>query len=166
MKRFGILVCALALAAGLSQARRADGAESRLYLHFFKSQVCPHCRLAEKELPAVIKRYPRITMVTYDVRNAMNQVDAVNRQNLGKLIAMLQQIHARTGGRPFIYEGNTPHAFVLVNGVPYYVKKLSDVTTIKKEVPIPVFILGDRVYVGYQASTLNQAIARFYNGKN
>ncbi len=164
MKRMIILYCLLAFTAGLA-AQRADAAESRLYLHFFKSQVCPHCRQAEKELPAVLKRYPRITMVSYDVRNAMNRVDAVNRQNMGKLIAMLQQIQARSGGKPFIYEYNTPHAFALVNGVPYYLKKISEATTVKKEVPVPVFILGNRVYVGYQASTLNQAIARYNSGK-
>ncbi|MBP7738707.1 MAG: hypothetical protein KA369_22215 [Spirochaetes bacterium] len=166
MKKMTGFSCLMIFCSFFAAALRADGAENRLYLHFFKSQVCPHCKQAEKELPPVLKRYPRITMVAYDVRNAMNQVDASNRQNLGKLIAMLQQIQARNGGKPFIYEGNTPHAFVLVNGVPYYMKKLSDVTTIKKEVPIPVFILGNRVYVGYQASVLNQAIAGFASGKN
>ncbi len=165
MKKMTGFFCLMILCSFFAAALRADGAESRLYLHFFKSQICPHCKQAEKELPAVLRRYPRITMVSYDVRNAMNQVDAANRRNLGKLIAMLQQIQARNGGKPFIYEGNTPHAFVLVNGVPYYIKKLSDVTTIKKEVPIPVFVLGDRVYVGYQSSIMNQAIARFNGGK-
>lgn len=161
MKNIVGLFCLILLVSGTAASQQAEGAEKRLYLHFFKSQICPHCKQAEKELPSVLRRYPRITMIAYDVRNAMNQVDAVNRRNLGTLIAMLQQINARNGGRPFIYEGNTPHAFVLVNGVPYYMKKLSDVTTIKKEVPIPVFILGNRVYVGYQSSVLNQAIAQF-----
>ncbi len=161
MKNIVGLICLMVLASGPGALQQATGVESRLYIHFFKSQICPHCKQAEKELPAVLRRYPRITMITYDVRNVMNQADAVNRQNLVKLIAMLQRIQARNGGKPFIYEGNSPHAFALVNGVPYYIKKLSEVTTIKKEVPIPVFIVGDKVYVGYQPSTLNQAIAQF-----
>jgi hypothetical protein len=161
MKRMIYLFCLIILTAGLFAGQRVDGAEGRLYLHFFKSQVCPHCKQAEKDLPGILKRFPRITMVSYEVRNAMNQIDALNRQNMGRLIAMLQQIQARNGGKPFIYEYNTPHAFALVNGIPYYLKKLSETTTVKKEVPIPVFILGNRVFVGYQSTMLEQAIARF-----
>ncbi len=89
MKPMTTLFCLLLLTAGLASAQRVEGAESRLYMHFFKSQVCPHCKQAEKELPGILKKYPRIAMVSYDVRNARNQVDAVNRQNMGRLITML-----------------------------------------------------------------------------
>lgn len=165
MKRRSTLFCLIVLTAGLASAQRVDGVENRLYMHFFKSQVCPHCKQAENDLPGILRRYPRITMFSYDVRNARNQVDAVNRQNMGRLITMLQQIHARIGGKPFIYENNTAYPFALVNGVPYYLKKLSETTTVKKEVPVPVFILGNRVYVGYQSSILEGAIARYNRGK-
>ncbi len=165
MKCMIILCSIMTLLAGLAPEQRSDGAEGRLYLHFFKSQVCPHCKQAEKDLPGILKRYSRITMVSYDVRNARNQVDAVNRQNMGRLISMLQQIQNRNSGKPFIFEYNTAYAFALVNGVPYYLKKLSETTTVKKEVPVPVFILGNRAYVGYQASVLGPAIARYNSGK-
>ena len=77
------------------------------------------------------------------------------------LVSMLQRISSRLGGKPFIYENRTPYAFALVNGVPYYIKKLSETTTVKKEVPLPVFILGNSVYVGYQPHVLEQALARY-----
>ena len=163
MKRI-IAICHLVvISAFLVPAEHATGAANRLYLHLFTSGVCPHCRLAERELPVMLTRYPRITLVSYEVLNSRGQADAKNRQNMMKLISMLRQIHERQGGKPFIYEDKTPHAFALVNGVPYYLIKISESTTIKKEVPVPVFILGERVYVGYNPQALEQAIASLHN---
>ncbi|MBN2159169.1 MAG: hypothetical protein JW807_07220 [Spirochaetes bacterium] len=137
----------------------------RITLHFFTSGVCPACVRAERELPAMLKKYPRISLAKYEVRDSMNRVTPAHRRNVSALVSMLSAISGRLGGRPFIYEGRTAHAFAAVNGVPYYIKKISDTLSVKKEVPIPVFIMGDRAYLGYRPEDIRRALVLFNGGK-
>ncbi len=165
MKRMIALALTAVAAAGFV-VQGADGSkEARLQVYFFTSGVCPICKQAGRELPAMLRRYPRLELRTYEVRDAQNRVTDLHRRNMGTLMRLLQAIQLRTKGAPFIYERRTAYPFVAVRGVPYYEKKLSATTTVKKEVPVPVFILGDRVYVGYQQEILSQALGRYGGGK-
>ena len=164
MARILILVCPALVAAVLFFPDAARGGQGLLYVHFFTSAICPHCKQAESQLPGMLKRLPRLRLMTYQVLNARGQADAVNIRNKKKLIGMINGINTRLGGKPFIYEQKTPHSYSLVNGVPYYLKKISESTTVKKEVTIPVFILGNRVYVGYQQDLLLEALEEYNAG--
>lgn len=165
MKKISAFAILLGIALTVPLTGGTPATAGRVTLHFFTSGVCPACKRAERELPALLKRYPETVLRTYEVRNSMNQVTAANRRNIGILVSMLGGIHARVGGRPFIYESRTPCVYALVNGVPYYEKKVSASLSVKKEVPLPIFILGDSAYVGYSPEILHWALARRKSGK-
>jgi len=161
MKHLRAILLSLTATALLLHSAQAGEAGKRLKVHFFTSPLCPHCKHAEKDLPAMLQRYPQITLATYEVLNARGRIDAANLRNRGIMIALLRDINARLGGRPFIYESGRPHAFALVNGTPYYLVKISASTTVKKDIPIPLFIMGDRAYIGYRRQEIERAIARY-----
>jgi hypothetical protein len=165
MKRMPALL--LCFAFVLAAAPREGGASSGgiLQVHFFTSGVCAVCKQAAGELPAMLASHPRLRLRTYEVRDAMNRVTDTHRRNMALLVRLLQEIKTRTKGGRFIYEGRTAHAFVAVRGIPYYEKKISATTTVKKEIPVPVFIMGDRVYVGYRKEIISQALAQYQAGK-
>ncbi|HOD14457.1 MAG TPA: hypothetical protein PK307_03380 [Spirochaetota bacterium] len=165
MKKAFVLTMLLGMALPAQIAGGNPAPAGAATLHFFTSGVCPACRRAERDLPALLKRHPGIVLATYEVRDSGNRVTATNRRNIGILVTMLGRINARVGGRPFIYESRTPFAYILVNGVPYYEKRVSGSLTVKKELPIPVFILGDRAYAGYSPEILDWALARQQSGK-
>lgn len=165
MKRASVFAIVLGIALVAPAAGGAPAPAGSATLHFFTSGVCPACRRAERELPALLKRHPGIVLATYEVRNSMNRVTEANRRNIGILVSMLVQINARVGGRPFVHESRTPCAFALVGGVPYYEIRVSGSLTVKKEVPLPLFILGNRAYAGYSPEILKWALARHQTGK-
>lgn len=131
-------------------------------LHFFKSAVCPACKRATQEMPLFKKKYPGLRVKTYMVRNKQNRVTPQNRRNIQRLIALLKGIDRRQGGKPFIIESRKAYRLRVERGVPYYMKKISSYTTIKKEVPIPVFILGDHAYAGYRRHVLSRALRQYF----
>lgn len=161
MKRIPAVLACLILAAAAAPRGGDASSGGILQVHFFTSGVCPVCKQAAHELPAMLARHPRLRLRTYEVRDAMNRVNDLHRSNMALLVRLLQDIKARTKGGRFIYEGRTAHAFVAVRGVPYYEKKISATTTVKKEIPVPVFIMGDRVYVGYRKEIISQALAQY-----
>ena len=165
MKRIPAVVACLIVAAAAAPRGGDASTGGKLQVHFFTSGVCAVCKQAERELPAMLARHPRLELRTHEVRDAQNRVTDIHRRNLALLVRMLQDISTRTKGAPFIYEGRTAHAFVAAGGVPYYEKKISAATTVKKEVPVPVFILGDRVYIGYRREILSQALAQYQGGR-
>ncbi|MBN2080174.1 MAG: hypothetical protein JW838_14490 [Spirochaetes bacterium] len=165
MKRILIAVVSLAVSAVIFTQEGGASSGGILPVHFFTSGVCPACKQAGRELPAMLGRYPRLRLRTYEVRDAMNRVNDLHRRNMALLVRLLQDIKTRTKGGRFIYEGRTPHAFVAVRGVPYYEKKISATTTVKKEIPVPVFVMGDRVYIGYRQEIISRALAEYHGGR-
>lgn len=138
-----------------AQARAEGGAVT---LHFFESAVCPVCLQAKKDLPGLRKKYPALNVIAYQVRNGRGQIDAANEKNISRLLNMLSSIDRKLNGRPFVIHDRAAHRFVLSGGVPYYEKKISATTTVRKEMGLPIFVLGDKALVGYNPFDLEREI--------
>ena len=138
----------------LSEARTSQS----LVIHFFTSAVCPACKRAEVTLPKMIAPVAGAQIKRYEVRNSENKISPENQRNVNRLIAMLRAIEAQQGGKPFIYEDRQAHMLQIEKGIPYYLKKVSSTTTIRKAMPVPLFIVGNRVFIGFRPHVMKRVI--------
>ncbi|HOO70764.1 MAG TPA: hypothetical protein PK926_03305 [Spirochaetota bacterium] len=128
--------------------------EKKVTVHFFESAVCPACKSAKEFLDGYKSRTD-ITVIFYEVRNRENNVDSRNLGNIKKINMMLADIDRRNGHKPFIYD-DTMKAYTLLieKDVPCYEKRISQSTVLKKPLPVPLFIIGDRVVAGFQKNLI------------
>ncbi|PKL36255.1 MAG: hypothetical protein CVV44_18755 [Spirochaetae bacterium HGW-Spirochaetae-1] len=157
-----LLIPSLIIAVGNTGPSRAA---QKITMHFFFSGICPSCKQAKKDMPDIQKQFPSLMVVTHEVRNSQGIVTAANNVNIKKLIDMLSEMDRSSKGEPFIYEGGKAYPFLLDKGIPCYRKKISESTTLTKEIPVPVFILGGKVLLGYQRHILQRELVRLAGGK-
>lgn len=161
MKKHILYLCVaglMVMAAG-SDVRSAG----TVTVHMFASAICPACARAKQFLNEYAPKN-NITVIYYEVLNKDGQVDVTNLNNRKKLVAMLSSIDERLAKKPFIYD-NTMKAypFIAEKGVPYYEKRISQTTVLKKSMPVPVFIIGDAAVTGYQKNLLIRLINKEKN---
>ncbi len=157
------IITGLLIVAGAALLVPAQGrARSTGTLYFFESAVCPACKRAKADMPAFKKKYPGLRVKSYLVRDGQNRTSAKNRQNIKLLVSLLKGIDRRVGGKPFIIETKKAYRLKVERGLPYYMKQISQYTTLKKEIPVPVFILGDRCYAGYRKHVLSRALRNYF----
>lgn len=118
-------------------------------LYMFESPVCVVCKRAKKELQGISSA--KITIKYFQVLNKKGRQDAAAKRNIRKLKSKLKKIKKKMGKRPFVYEAGTGKAYPykLYNKVPHYLKRISASTVLKKEMGVPIFILDNDVFVGY-----------------
>ena len=127
-------------------------------VHFFESAVCPSCAQAKRFFDDYADKN-NIRVIQYEVRNSSNIVDKQNMANINRLVSMLKAIDKRLAKKPFIYDSSMKaYPFYTEKGVPYYKKRISKTLELKKELPVPVFIIGDSVVAGFQKSLLIRLI--------
>lgn len=157
MKQLVIIV--LCAAAALVAHNSARGASKKaVIMHHFESPVCPVCSQARADLPAIKAQFPGLTVITYQTRSREGKVDAAVQKNIDTLLAMLWAIEARAKGRPVVVRERKEHRLAVVNGVPYFEKQISEQTVIKRELGVPLFIIGDRVVAGYGRADLEREL--------
>jgi hypothetical protein len=123
-------------------------------VHFFESAVCPSCAKAKEFLKEYAPKND-VIVKSYEVRNKHDAVDAGNQANINRLSAMLGDIDRKNGRQPFIYDDTMKaYPFIAVNGVPNYEKRISASTILKKPLPVPVFIIGNRAIAGFQKNLI------------
>lgn len=157
MKRIAVIILGIAAIAALHGPSPA-AAGKNVTLHHFESPVCPVCAQARTDLPAIKSQFPGLTVVTYQTRNAQGKIDAATQKNVDTLLAMLRAIEARAKGKPVVVRERKEHRLVVVGGVPYYEKVLSAQTVIKRELGVPLFIIGDRIVAGYGRTDLEREL--------
>jgi thiol-disulfide isomerase/thioredoxin len=147
-----VLPAVIALCVALEAPRLR--AEAPVVIHFFESALCPACKRAKEFLSDYAPRN-NVRVVYYEVRDKNDAITPSNRRNIGTLSAMLDRIDRSNGHRPFIHD-DTMRAFPYldVKGVPHYEKRISQSTVLKKEVPVPFFIIGERAIAGFQKNLI------------
>ena len=161
MKKLIVHLCVIGLTVMIagSDVRSADAVK----VYVFESAVCPSCARAKKFLKDYAPKN-NITVIYYEILNKKGQVDSTNVSNRKKLVAMLSSIDERVGKKPFVYD-NTMKAypFIAENGVPYYEKRISQTTVLKKAMPVPVFLIGDAAVAGFQQNLVIRLINKEKN---
>ena len=152
MKKY-VFIIPVALFAVLIGSPDAAG-KTPVLVHFFESAVCPSCARARAFLDDFAPKNG-VTVRTYEVRNRSDAVDTGNQANINRLNAMLADIDRRNGRQPFIYDDTMrAYPFIAYKGVPHYEKRISASTVLKKPLPVPVFIIGDRAVAGFQKNLI------------
>ncbi len=124
-------------------------------IYFFESAVCPYCKQANEYFLKNKSRMHRIKVIKYEVLNKYGTMDQNNKKNLKILVAMLEKIKSKKGDTPFIYHERKSYTYYTKNGLPYY--KSADRYSKKDEpVPVPLFIIGDTVYLGFDNYVISQ----------
>lgn len=124
----------------------AENAVTTIY--FFESAVCPHCKQANEYFVKNKHRMQKIKLIKYELLNKNGVMDQNNKKNLQILVAMLEKIKKQKGDKPFIYHERIAYNYYTRNGLPYY--KSADKYSKKDEpVPVPLFIINDTVYLGF-----------------
>ncbi len=149
MKQTMLVLAILATAISPASAEKV--------LYFFDSAVCPVCERARGELPQMVSRHG-VRIASYRLINGSGKMDESNKKSLAVMVSMLQGIDRKTGGAAFIQKDRKAYRFAASGGFPYYLNKVSEQTTVRVEMGVPVFIFGDRVFVGYNRFELEKAL--------
>lgn len=117
-------------------------------IYFFESAVCPHCRQANEYFEKNKHRMQKVKIIKYELLNKNGIMDQNNKKNLQTLVSMLEKIKKQKGDKPFIYFERIAYSYYTKDGLPYY--KSPDRYSKKDEpVPVPLFIINDTVYLGF-----------------
>lgn len=117
-------------------------------IYFFESAVCPHCRQANEYFEKNKYRMQKVKIIKYELLNKNGIMDQKNKKNLQILVSMLEKIKKQKGDNPFIYQERIAYNYYTKNGLPYY--KSQDRYSKKDDpVPVPIFIINDTVYLGF-----------------
>lgn len=136
----------LSVVVFLSYVVYAHNAVTTIY--FFESAVCPHCKQANEYFTAHKHKMKNIRIIKYELINKNGIMDHNNKKNLKILVTMLENIKKQKGDTPFIYHERIAYNYYTKNGLPYY--KSADKYSKKDEpVPVPLFIINDTVYLGF-----------------
>ncbi|MGQ9843372.1 MAG: hypothetical protein ACUVRK_07375 [Spirochaetota bacterium] len=140
------LFCVICILLIVSYASSANTDVTTIY--FFESAVCPHCKQANDYFGKNMQRLHKIKLIKYELVNKNGVMDQNNKKNLQILVTMLEKIKKQKGNKPFIYYERVAYGYYTRNGLPYY--KSADRYSKKDEpVPVPLFIINDTVYLGF-----------------
>lgn len=117
-------------------------------IYFFESAVCPHCKQANEYFEKNKQRMHKIKLIKYELLNKNGVMDQNNKKNLQILVFMLEKIKKQKGDKPFIYFERVAYSYYTKNGLPYY-KSANRYSKKDEPVPVPLFIINDTVYLGF-----------------
>ena len=153
-----LLTATLLIAVSLILAAPENVTAKSATLYFYYSALCPACKRFKADMPEFKKQYPGLTIRSFELLSAANRVTPANRRNMRLFVNRLKSIDRRLGGKAFIIETRRAYRLKVKKGIPYYMKKISQSTTLEKDFPTPAFILGNRAYAGYRKYVLNRAL--------
>ena len=136
-------------------------AVSNKKIYYFYAENCESCRksAAYYKKPDKIQdgnswKYDDITIIPFRIVDGDNMIV---RRNLDILINMCEGIKKKSGKNGFVYFDRDTYEYYSKNGLPYYMKE--DRYARRDEAfPTPVFIIGDRVVLGFNLNLINKAL--------
>lgn len=156
MKKTAIALIMVILILPLG-AQRPD---KRVY--YFYADNCSACRQAQTfyRKPDGLKdggtwTYNGITFVAYRI------VDANNRtigKNIDKLNRMCADIAKKKGESRFVYFRRDVYEYYKNKGIPYF-RKEEKYSRKDEPFPTPVFVIGERVVLGFSQELVQQALS-------
>lgn len=131
-------------------------------VYYFYADNCSACRQAQAfyRKPDVLKdggtwTYNGITFVAYRI------VDANNRtigKNIDKLNRMCAEIAKKRGESRFVYFRRDVYEYYKNKGLPYF-RKEEKYSRKDEPFPTPVFVIGERVVLGFSQDLVQQALS-------
>jgi glutaredoxin len=89
-------------------------------------------------------------------------MNETNKKNMRAMVSMLEAIKKKKGAAPFVYQERLQYEYYTKNGMPYY-KREERYSRKDEPMPVPVFIINDKAYVGfgqYVISSIEKDIER------
>jgi len=136
--------------------------QQQVVIYLFDSAVCPVCRQVKNDLPGIQKQYQNLRVINYEIVNKSSKVDSNNQKNISILNNMLSMLDKKMKGKSIVQKDQKMYPYINIKGVPHYVNKLSEYTTIKVEFGVPIFIIGDKVLLGYNKVVLEREIRNLH----
>lgn len=131
-------------------------------VYYFYADNCSACREAQVfyKKPDVLKdggtwTSNGITFTGYKIVDSNNRVLMNNINILNNLCASIEK---RKGDARFVYFRRDIYEYYKNKGLPYY-RKEEKYSRKNEAFPTPVFVIGDRVVLGFNQDLVQQAIA-------
>lgn len=160
MKQIKILsaTLVLTLVSGLNFSIAQTGSKT---IYYFYAENCSACKQAEAyyKKPSEIKdgtswNYKGNIFIPYRIVDSNNQVQM---NNIKKLTDMCDNLVKKTGNSEFVYYRKEKFEYYKNNRIPYY-KKDSEYSRKNEAFPTPVFVIGNRVVLGFNLALIQQSI--------
>lgn len=160
MKKIMIICLTVSLFSMSDTVNTVSAASGKKNIYYFYAEYCEACKRAQDHFKKPAKIADGASW-TYDDMNfvAYRIVDENNKpvkRNINKLIEMCESIKKRTGKNGFVYYDRDTYEYHTKDGLPWYTKQGRYA---KKDdpFPTPVFIIGDRVILGFNLNLINNA---------
>lgn len=150
------VIAAALIAASSLQAQQVKGK-----VYYFYADNCVSCKEAQAfyKKPEGLKdggswNYNGITFIAYRIADSGNKIVSGNISILNNMCAAIAK---RKGDGKFVYFRRDVYEYYKNKGLPYFRKE--DKYSRKDEAfPTPVFVIGDRVVLGFNQELIQQAI--------
>lgn len=159
MKKF-ICLSTLAFVILLSPVNSMKAADGKKTIYYFYAENCESCRRAQDyfKKPAAIKdgnswTYEDLTIVSYRIVDEKNNPVKKNIQILNKLC---EGIKKKSGKSEIVYYDRETYEYYNKKGIPYY-RKQGRYVKKDEPFPTPVFIIGERIILGFNLNLINSA---------
>jgi hypothetical protein len=130
-------------------------------IYYFYAENCSACKQAESyyKKPSGIKdgsswQHGGKTFIPYRIVDGNNKVQM---NNIKKLTDMCDAISKKLGTDEFVYFRREKYKYYKKDRLPYY-KNDSKYSRKNDAFPTPVFIIGDRVVLGFNLTLIEQSI--------
>lgn len=162
MKKIHILIIAAVISVSLS-GDMINAAGKKKTIYYFYAENCESCRRAQNHFkkPEKIRdgsswAYEDLTIVAYRIVDENNKLVT---KNINVLNSKCEAIAKKAGTKEFVYYDRDTYEFYVKKGIPYY-RKEGRYSKKDEPFPTPVFIIGDRVILGFNLSLIENAISR------
>jgi hypothetical protein len=130
-------------------------------VYYFWAENCSACKEAHAfyKKPDGIKdgsswTYNGIKFVPYRIVDGNNKI---NSGNMAKLTSMCEAIAKKTGSGNFVYFRRDIYEYYKNKNLPYY-RKEEKYSRKDESFPTPIFVIGDRVVLGFNQDLVQKAI--------
>lgn len=160
MKHLKIIsaVAVLIIISGLNFSIAQTGSKT---IYYFYAENCSACKQAEAHFkkPAGIKdgqswSHGLNTFVPYRIVDGSNKVQM---NNIKKLTDMCDSLSKKLGTNEIVHFRRDKYQYYKKNNLPYY-KKDDKYSRKDDAFPTPIFIIGDRVVLGFNLTLIQQSI--------
>ncbi|HOK01640.1 MAG TPA: hypothetical protein PKX79_07485 [Spirochaetota bacterium] len=155
MKHLTFIIISLALSLSL----HAEGKSKNIY--YFYAENCSACKEAQSfyQKPSNLKdggswNFNGWTFIAYRIADEKNQIVRVN---INKLNKMCTEIKTRTKTNNFVYFRRDVYEFYINKGLPYF-KKEDKYSRKDDPFPTPIFVIGDRVVLGFNPELIQSSM--------
>jgi len=149
---FTILLFAMELTGNASSSKT---------VYYFWAENCTACKEAQAyyKKPEEIKNgaswfYNGIKFVSYKIVDGNNKI---NTESMNQLNNMCAAIAKKTGSANFVYFRRDVYEYYKNKNLPYY-RKEEKYSRKDEPFPTPVFLIGDRVILGFNQDLMQKAL--------